>query len=170
MKTTAEKYVSIGKFGKTHGLQGYIKVYSNTDPIEKIMDYQPWYIKTGQAWQIIDIDNIKQQGTAFVVLIKNINDPETACAYTNKPISIPRSQLPKPANNEYYWTDLEGLTVTNQDGEELGKIDHLMATGSNDVIVIQGKKRHLIPFILNEVIVNIDLANKTMQVKWGSDF
>ena len=59
-----------------------------------------------------------------------------------------------PEEGQYYWADLEGLQVENQDGQLLGRIDHLLETGSADVMVIvqrcrdrRGKERCLIPFM-----------------------
>ena len=68
------------------------------------------------------------------------------------------SGFPALAANEFYWTDLEGLEVRTTAGEVLGKVDHLLATGANDVLVIGGSPQHLIPFIVGPVVKQVDLA------------
>ena len=86
-----------------------------------------------------------------------------AKTYTNIDICINREQLPKLPKGEYYWSDLEGLTVINKSGKKLGTVDHLIATGSNDVLVLENNI--MIPYI-DDVILEIDLKEKIIQVDW----
>jgi len=85
-------------------------------------------------------------------------------------IGIRRDQLPATAPGEYYWRDLQGLKVVTVKGELLGTVDHLMETGANDVLVVDGDREHLIPFVLDKVIVNVDLDKAEIQVDWDKDF
>jgi 16S rRNA processing protein RimM len=85
-------------------------------------------------------------------------------------IAVEREQLPETGPEEYYWTDLEGLSVVCQDGTELGRIDHLMETGANDVLVVIGERERLIPYIPGQVIKSVDLENGRMVVDWDPEF
>ena len=88
---------------------------------------------------------------------------------------MPRALLPKLKSEEYYWSDLIGLAVKNQQNVDFGNITDVFATGANDVIVVKdvaksdsGQER-LIPYIA-QVILAVDLGAKTMLVDWDSDF
>ena len=85
-------------------------------------------------------------------------------------IGIRRDQLPAAAPGEYYWSDLQGLKVVTIEGELLGTVDHLIETGANDVLVVKGERERLIPFVLDQVIVNVDLDKREMQVDWDKSF
>ena len=85
-------------------------------------------------------------------------------------IAVERDQLPELANDEYYWTDLEGLQVRTCAGVTLGRVDHLLATGANDVLVVQGEREHLIPFVLGSVVKAVHLSDGWMEVDWDPDF
>lgn len=165
-----DKYIIVGKLGKTHGIHGWLNLYSNTEPTDNILTYRPLYWRTTSGWQQVDVDEIKPHGKKFLIHITGIDTPEEAKKHTDKEIAILRQQLPNLKQDEFYWTDLEGLTVINQNNIELGIIDHLLETHSNDVMVIIGKKRHLIPFIRNQVVIDIDLNAKIMHVNWDEDF
>jgi 16S rRNA processing protein RimM len=58
----------------------------------------------------------------------------------------------------------------------LGRIDHLMETGANDVLVVRGdeqsidRRERLIPYLPDRVVLEIDLAEQTMRVDWDPDF
>lgn len=79
------------------------------------------------------------------------------------------------ADDEYYWTDLVGLTVYNEQNECLGVVKNLFETGANDVmtvapsaISIDGDER-LIPWH-NRIIKTIDLSAKMLIVAWEKDY
>jgi 16S rRNA processing protein RimM len=89
---------------------------------------------------------------------------------TNEEIWIERSQLPDLKKDEYYWTDLIGLSVYNLENHYLGDITELFNTGANDVVIVKEKdtkKEVLIPYILHRYIIDINLAEKIMRVDWN---
>lgn len=160
------KQIIIGRFGKVHGVKGWIRVISFTESQENILDLQPWLIKKHENLQSIDIEESRVLSDKILVKIKGVNDCETAKMFTNINIIVDREQLPFLPAKQYYWTDLEGLTVIDQSGKELGIVDHLFATGSNDVIVVKDKNKEiLIPYLKN-VIIKIDLKNKLIKVDY----
>jgi len=85
-------------------------------------------------------------------------------------IAIKRDQLPATEDNEFYWIDLEGLKVVNQEGIDLGVVESLMETGANDVLVVRGDKERLIPFVMDEYVLDVDLDKGTITVDWDPEF
>ena len=161
--------IIVGHFGQTHGIKGWLKVHSLTDPIENILQYLPWQVQYQDQWRLIKVTDSKHHGDHILVKLPEFDSPETAKTYTNHPIAIEREQLPKLPDEEYYWNDLIGLKVINQDGVNFGTVSSLFATGSNDVLVIKGDRQRLLPYT-GDVIISIDLAGKTMRVNWEADF
>jgi len=80
-----------------------------------------------------------------------------------------REQLPKLRGEDYYWDDLIGLEVINKEKVNLGVVQSLIATGSNDVLIVMGERKRLIPYI-SSVVLCVDLASKIIEVDWGQDF
>jgi len=159
-------YIIIGKFSSTYGVHGWIKVRTYTEFGPNALEYSPWYIHNQKTWSVINIESGRIQGNQVIVKLKGIDTPEKARLLTGTSIAIARSQLPKLKENEYYWSDLIGLTVINQHGETLGKVINLMETGSNDVLIIKGVKEHAIPYLMGKVITNIDLNKQEIHVNW----
>jgi 16S rRNA processing protein RimM len=52
----------------------------------------------------------------------------------------------------------------------LGVIDEVMETGANPVLIIQGEKRHLVPYLLEKVVKEVNLASNYVIVDWDTDF
>jgi 16S rRNA processing protein RimM len=167
---TDRQYIVLGQINGLHGVKGWVKVFSHTEPRENILKYRTWFLKRGSVWQPCKVLSGRRQGKTVVVQLEGINDRDQAAALLGTDIAITRDQLPPPAANEYYWTDLEGLQVSNLAGEELGTVSHLFSTGANDVMVVQGAKEHLIPFVQGEYIQSIDLEQGRIEVDWDSEF
>ena len=69
--------------------------------------------------------------------------------------------------DEYYWTDLEGLRVRDRDGTVIGTVAYLLETGANDVLVVRdGEREILVPFVTGDVIKQVDLADGVIDVDW----
>ena len=78
-------------------------------------------------------------------------------------------RLPETRADEFYWTDLEGLEVRTTAGLTLGRVAHLLATGANDVLVLDGTPQLLIPFLMGSVVKQVDLAAGVIVVDWAAD-
>jgi len=91
-------------------------------------------------------------------------------------ISVDRAILPNLEDGDYYWQQLTGLNVETDAGVKLGKVDHLIATGSNDVLVVKGNEEsidlneRLIPYLPDQVITKIDLLGGVIRVDWDPEF
>jgi 16S rRNA processing protein RimM len=166
-----EKLVTLGHVTGAHGLQGWIKVHSDTSPRENIATYSRLLLDQGQGWQSWKLSSGRRQGKNVVLKLKGCNDRDMAEALAGAKIAIYRDQLPAlDAPDEFYWTDLEGLSVETVKGESLGEIDHLFETGSNDVLVVKGDRERLIPFIWEQVVQEVDLEERRVVVDWDPDF
>mgnify|MGYP002368946320 FL=1 len=86
-------------------------------------------------------------------------------------VGAPRSVLPEPAEDEYYWADLIGLEVVNTAGERLGRVDGLIETGANDVLRVVGENgnERLVPFV-SAVVLAVEKEAGQIRVEWGSDW
>ncbi|MFT3741167.1 MAG: ribosome maturation factor RimM [Gammaproteobacteria bacterium] len=163
--------IVIGKLGRTHGVQGWLKLHSFTEPLSNVLEYQAYFIrhKADQPWQPFNFVTKQLSPAAFLLKPAGCNTLEQAQPYVNAELAVARDQLPALTEQELYWADLEGLRVTNLQGIELGIITQLMATGANDVLVVKGERERLLPYI-SSVIQKVDPAEKTLLVDWDADF
>lgn len=173
--TTAEgdeqRFVTLGRISGVHGIQGWVRVHSDTSPRENIVNYSPWHLIREGRRESRKVNAGRRQGKAVVAKLEGCNDRDAAEELVGALISIPRSALPDTTvPGEYYWADLVGLRVETVDGVELGRIEQLFETGSNDVIVVQGDKERLVPYIWEQVVREVDLEAGVMRVDWDPEF
>lgn len=146
-----------------------MKVYSYTEPREAVLDYQDWLLGREGRWQRVVLAEGKRHGKAVIARLEGIEDRDAAAELTGSDIGVDRDALPDPGEGHYYWADLEGLAVVHEDGTELGRVAYLMATGANDVLVVDGPYERLIPFVPEEVILDVDIAAGVIRVDWEWD-
>ena len=164
-----DKNVFVGKVSSPHGIKGWLKVISYTDPIENILYYKEWFIiNEGGSKKTFSIEDSRIQGKKIIVKLDGIEDRDSAEDLKNKEILVSRIDLPKLEENTFYWNDLLDLSVLDQKGKQIGKVDSLFETGSNDVLVIvnENKERFLVPFIMEEVIRKVDLVKEFISIDW----
>ena len=174
--------IVMGRIVAPYGIYGWVKVQVSTESIDSLYDYPEWWIGRednstqpgikNSPWQKYVVEHLKIHNDVLIAKLKGVDDRDAAFALKSKHVAVPREAFPEPDEGEYYWTDLMGLNVTNQQNVRLGVIADVFETGANDVIVVKdpkdGKER-LLPFV-DQTILEVDLAQKTMLVDWPTEW
>ena len=161
--------VVMGQVSAPYGIRGWIKVTSFTETVESLLDFPVWWIGREGGWRETRVIEAHVHGKGIVANIEASPDRNAAESMKGWQVAVPRSSLPVSGEDEYYWSDLIGLTAVNREGIELGKVDSLMETGAQDVLVIKGTREHLVPFIA-QFVGKVDVAGGTIEVDWGEDY
>lgn len=171
--SASEEFVPVGKISGAFGVKGWVKVFSFTDPKENILNYKPLYISRKGEWVKLKVSGGRIQGKGIVMGIDGVTDPDQALPLIGSELAITRQQMKPTKQDEFYWSQLIGLTVINLHDQELGMVDSLLETGAHDVLVVQDKENkaeRLIPFVLEEIVQEVDLDNKRIRVDWELDY
>lgn len=168
--------VLLGKITSTFGIKGWVKVYSYTDPMENLLQYSHWHVLLRGQRQVIRKLDGRIHGKGLVARLDGVDTPEAAQLLAGAEILLQRSELPALAEGDYYWNQLIGLQVVNQQGQFYGEVDYLMETGANDVLVVKpcngslDRQERLIPWRVPQVVRKVDLAAGRIEVDWDADF
>lgn len=174
---TAAALLLVGRIGAAHGIRGWVKVHSFTDPLENILDYQPWTLRGTEGERPVKVTASRWQGKQLVVQLDGESDRTRAEAnYCGREVLVPASVLPVLPADEFYWRDLIGLRVQLVDGRDLGKVTSMMETGANDVLVVRGdsdsidRSERLLPWLPDKVVKQVDTDAGMMTVDWDPEF
>lgn len=170
MGAHSSKLVTLGRLGSAYGVKGWLKVHSYTEPRGNIVDYSPWVLARGDERREAQVVDSRTGNGRVIVKLEGLDDRDAAREWVGAEIVVERRQLPPCAPGEFYWSDLEGLEVRTLQGEVLGKVDHLLATGGNDVLVLAGETERLIPFVWDSVIRSVDLEAGVIVADWAADY
>ncbi len=175
MQQNDDQRVLMGRVGAPYGVKGWVWIYSDTRPMDNILDYELWQLEQQGRWQTYEVLQARPQGKALIAQLADVQgnaiaDRDQAASLTNAQIGIWRHELPALPEGEYYWADLIGLSVLTESGQPLGKVKSLMETGANNVLVVDGDRERLIPFVMDQVIRKVDLPTAEITVDWDPDF
>jgi 16S rRNA processing protein RimM len=170
MEEREARRVILGRVSGLHGVRGWLKVLSYTEPRGNILSYPRWQLHTANGWQTLALAAGQSHGDRVRAQLEEVNDRDQAVAFVGADIAVMRDEMPATAAGEYYWSDLEGLTVRTVAGEDLGRVVQLFSTGSNDVMVVAGDRERLLPFVPGTVVRDVDLARGEIRVDWDAAF
>ncbi len=169
MDSADDELILVGHILGAQGIKGWVRVYSHTSPRENIVNYGPWLLERDGRREWVDVSG-RLQGRHVVAKLDGIDDRNQAEALAGRELYIRARQLPRPAAGDYYWSDLIGLEVETLRAEPLGVIESMLETGADDVMVLGGERERLIPFVIDEIVREIDLEARRMVVDWSPEF
>ena len=155
----------MGRTGAPFGVKGWIKVQPFTDSVHGLLEYKQWWLRGQSGWEHFQVVEQAVHGASLVVRFEGVSDRNQAALLKGRDVAVPRAALPTTAPDEYYLADLVGLEVENASGECLGKVERLIETGVNAVLVVNGERTQLLPFVEN-VIRRVDVAAGKVYVEW----
>ena len=165
-----DRLLVMGRVAAPYGVKGWVHVAAYTALPENLLHYSPWHINRQGNWQAVDVVAGRYHGKGLVVQLKGCTDRDAAAALRGADIGIYRSQLPPVEADEYYWSDLIGMQVIAKHDRVLGRLDHLLETGANDVMVVKGEQEYLVPYIEGQVVISVDPEAGEIRVDWDPDF
>lgn len=160
----------IGRFGRPHGVKGFITIQSFTEPQDNILRYSDWHVQLNGVWKPIKLLCVEAHNKNTIAQIDGFKEREDVATLTHLEIAVDIEQLDPLSPGEYYWYQLVGMKVVDSRGHLLGAVKEIMPTGSNDVLVIEGEKRHLIPYLPGQFVIEVNSSQQIITVDWDLDF
>lgn len=162
------EFLNVGKIVNTHGIRGEVRVISQTDfPEERYRKGQRLTLfRENKAPLELTVAGHRKHKNFDLLTFEGyptINDVEPL---RDGILKVSKDELSELTENEYYYHEIIGLTVIDEQARELGKIKEILSPGANDVWVVQrkGKKDVLIPYI-ESVVKQIDLDKGEVHIE-----
>ncbi|RAS79860.1 ribosome maturation factor RimM [Priestia endophytica] len=157
-----EKWLNVGKIVNTHGVRGEVRVISRTDfPEERYKVGNELYIfKDNEEIKVV-VESHRQHKNFDLLTFEEYHNINQVEPFKNCLLKVPSSDLVELEEGEYYFHEIVGCEVYTEEGNLVGTIKEILATGANDVWVVKasGRKDILIPYI-EEVVADINVEEK----------
>ena len=160
-----EGLLRVGIISSTHGIRGEVKVFPTTDNVQRFQTLKQVLLDTGKEPIELEVEKVKFFKQFVILKFKGIDNINEIEPYRGKDLLVTRKDAVPLEEGEYFISDLIGLQVISDQGEELGELIDVLQTGANDVYIVkqEGKKELLIPAI-RQCILQTDLTTKQMTV------
>jgi len=168
---SSQRMIPVGRLHGAFGVRGEVKLESYTDPAHAIARYQPWTLRDARGVErACDGAKVREGAKGLIATLPGITDRDAADALRGTEVLVPRAALPPTAPGEFYWVDLEGLRVVYVEGVDFGRVAYLFDNGANQVLVAQGDRERMIPFVQPDYVRAVDLAAGVVTVDWDAEF
>jgi 16S rRNA processing protein RimM len=168
MSDETSALIQLGFVGAPFGVRGWIKLRSHTDPPERLLEHRSLSIGRGSVWQIYRIEASGRSGGALTVKLAGIEDRDQAQALRGAQVCVPRSELPRRDDRDFYRADLIGCEVANLEGIVLGHVQHFIETPAQVLMVVRGAQEFWIPAVPQH-LRRVDLRERRLVVDWSAD-
>ncbi|MCM1105588.1 MAG: ribosome maturation factor RimM [Blautia sp.] len=160
-----EDLLQVGVVTSPHGIRGEVKVYPTTDDPARYKKLKTALLDDGKNPREVKITSVKFFKNMVILKLEGTDDRDEAEKLRQAKLLVSREQAVKLKKDEYFIADLIGLSVTSDEGEELGVIKDVLQTGANDVYVIsrEGAPELLVPAI-RDCVCSVDIAGGRMIV------
>lgn len=163
----------MGRIVAPYGVLGWLKIHPLGDDPESWGSMTQWWLspdEEGKAWQPYPVEAFRPHGSGWIAKLGGLDSRTQAERLDGWYFAAPREAMPKPKQDEYYWTDLIGLNVRNEQDELLGTVGSLIETGAHQVLVVNdGESERLLPFV-SQVVKGVDVSERIIHVEWGKDW
>ncbi len=185
-----DEAVEVGRVLDAWGIKGWVKVLPHSADPQALLQATAWFAQAPEARLRpgfsafkgvvnLPVEQCKLHSDAMVAKFEGLDDRSGAESLKGARIFLPRSAFPPASADEYYWVDLIGLEVINREGQVLGQVRDLMATGPTSVLVVayelaegqDGKRQaeRMIPFV-SAYVDAVDLPGRRITVDWQVDY
>jgi 16S rRNA processing protein RimM len=159
------RFVEVGRLGAAHGVRGWLRVQSFTDPPQRLFEWKLWRVGNRE----VKLIEARPQGNGWIAQLEGIAERNAASLLTGQMIMVGRELLPKAEGREHYRDDLVGFEARNVEGVLLGLVDHFVDTPGNAVMVIKGAREHWVP-VTSQHLREVRVADRALVVDWPEDF
>jgi 16S rRNA processing protein RimM len=159
------EFLAVGKIVRPHGIKGDLTMKLMTDFPERLRPGRTVYF--GEEHQPFQIVTARPHGATYLMKFKGIENREDAATYGGLIVYVQTQKIPRLPAGEYYFHQLLGLTVVDEQGQILGTLDSILETRANDVYIIKTPDGSdlLLPAVENEVILGVDLERREIRVR-----
>jgi 16S rRNA processing protein RimM len=162
--------VVLGRILGAHGVRGWLKVVSYTEPPDNLLQHGTWVLaREGESGREYRVREAGFDGRWLRVSLAGVEDRNAAEALRGLNIEVARTALAPAGPREYYRDDLLGFKVSNLAGIALGQVSHFLEAPAAAVMVVRGAREYWIPAAPPH-LVKVRLEQGELVVDWPEEF
>jgi len=156
--------VCIAAIKGAHGVKGEARVKSFTAKPEDCCAYGPWRDEAGQV--LLTPLRCRKAGDDLVVAFRETLQREAVAAMRGTKVFVRRADLPETEDeDEFYLTDLIGLTAEDEDGTKIGRVVAVQNFGAGDLLEIENTDGRFFLAFTRDTVPVVDITGGRIVVR-----
>jgi len=165
MSGESSSLIELGVVGAPFGVRGWVKLRSFTDPPDRLLEHRRVQLGLRGVWTEYKIEASGRSGGQLTAKLSGVDDRTLAQTLRGAKVGVPRSELPKRDDKDFYRADLIGCEVTNLAGICLGTVQHFVETPAQVLMVVRGEREYWVPAVPQH-LRRVDLTARRVVVDW----
>ncbi|HEX8426355.1 ribosome maturation factor RimM [Hymenobacter sp.] len=166
---TVDDCYLLGSIGKPHGLKGFVIAFLDVDDLEAYRKVKSVLLEMPTAPGKLteyEVEKLQPQVENRVLLkLKGINRIEEAEPLRNAKLYRPLQELPELEEDQFYFHDVIGYTVLDEQLGELGIVETFYELPQQDLLAMRYKGQEVLVPVVDELISRADQEGKKLYVK-----
>lgn len=159
----------LGSIGKPHGLKGFVVAFLDVDDLDAYRKVKSVLLEmptTPGKLTAYDVEKLQPQAENRALLkLKGIDRIEEAEPLRNAKLYRPLEALPKLEEDQFYFHDVVGFTVVDEQLGELGVVETFYELPQQDLLAMRYKGQEVLIPVVDELISRADQAGKKLYVQ-----
>ncbi len=164
------EFVIVGTITKPFGLRGEVKVRPEPGLVNDLVQYEEFIVFVKGGKKRLKVENVRSGGAFLIFKFEGINSVDDAELVRGLELFVSEDELVELEEDEFYFYQLEGLTVRTTQGEVIGKVSKIMPMPASEIIQVvdEGGRETLIPAIKVFVKkIDLDAGEITVELPRG---
>ncbi len=161
----ADELFRVGVITEPHGIKGEVKVYPTSDDPSRLKRVKEIILDTGKEKITLHPTSVKFFKQFLIFGFEEFTSRNDVEGLRKKELFVTRNNAVKLHKDEYYISDLLGLKVIEENGEEVGTLTDVIETGANDVYEItRGDDTKLLLPAIKQCILEVNIEDGYVKV------
>ncbi len=157
--------ISVGRVSRPHGLHGELKIRIFSGSVDNLGPGVRLVLRiegTERETRVTAVRPLKKQ---FLFRLEGVDSIEEAEKCRDAEILLGEEALGDPGPEGYYWYQVIGLPVVDEEGQELGRVADIIATPEYDVLICRSEDGEFSAPVVKEIVAGVDVAGGKIRLQ-----
>jgi 16S rRNA processing protein RimM len=165
----AARLVVMGRIAGSFGVKGWVKVKPFSEAPEALGGFERWVVDRDGTWYEMPLEDFELHAKGPVAKLAGCDDRGAAEQLAGAEVAVEREELGEAEEGALYQVDLVGLEVVEESGVALGRVESFFEAGDASVMVVQGERERLIPFV-DAFVKSVERESGRIVVDWKPEY
>jgi 16S rRNA processing protein RimM len=160
-----DQFFTLGYISKVHGNNGRVLVKFDVDDVESYVELESVFFDLEAKLVPFFVESLQFTNQGALIKFEDLEDRDSASRYVGTSLLLPAEVLPDLGEDKYYFHELVGMQVSDQNGQEIGLIDAVYDQTSQILLGIISEGKEVLVPLVDEFVLHLDKPEKKIKLQ-----